>query len=491
MLELYIAFFYRGSIIARHSLTAGIPPSPTFLGLSFILQDSHDDRLHPLSPAHRSVGYAGSWFRGMAEVYHSAKDFVLFPRDQSFPGSFGPSFGSDTSDLYYNQEAGSIMHPTHDFQDHNDIAYEAYPAPSAYLSSSAYLKESNPPFEIHKATVDHGFQHNSPSGSPSTSTSQTLDHPPSILSSASGASGQSTASSADGSPYTNTTHNIPYQEKWHESLHGLGLAPEVVNSESFHNDHFPSASIDDDLVLEDTKFASYVGEYQKNFSLPLSMSLAKAPSISPASASHKFVPAFPSPDLTLNTASASRDATIDSILEEANYKMNDSTHLVSPISVVSMTALPTSIGENHQELRTHATSASFRSPKTPASAPNHFSSPSGSPHSSSELLSQRRSSGNMDQINPQNMSPNLSDRFSSYRGPSLPSLSRDQALFEKTQNPFFGQSSGRFVAPLESSCWFSLQSPNVASVKNAKSYQSLCACSMLIVAGILANMFSS
>lgn len=195
----------------------------------------------------------------MAKVYSGASDFVLFPRDQAYMGTLDPRLGDNFRNMHYQPNAVSNMHQYGDFSGEASTSYEPYPPVSAYSSApSAYFGAQNVPYETHKGNMGRLLRRQTPSGSPSPSISQAFDHPPSTLSSASGASAQSTASSTDGSPYASATHVLPYEDKWSDSLHGLGIAPGIVSSETFSQDSFPPANFETDLMLEDSKFPNYV-----------------------------------------------------------------------------------------------------------------------------------------------------------------------------------------------------------------------------------------
>jgi len=390
----------------------------------------------------------------MAEVYNSASDFVLFPRDQAYPDTFDLRAASEFQGLQYNPSFASDMHRHRDFSGCASASYESYPPISAH--SSAYFAPPNAPFDAHKQIVGQFMPRNPSSGSPSPSISYTFDHPPSTISSASGASAHSTASSADGSPYVNATHILPYHEKWTEPLHGLGITPEIVTGETFNNDPFPPSSFDNEVMLESIKFANYIGEYGKNSSQSFPISRPMTHSIPSALASQSFVPAFSFPTLALDTTTGPRDVTIDSILEEANSKIKNSTHLISPISAASTAASPTPFADRLQNVSPNEARPSFRSPRTPASSTSRFPSRAGSPHSSGDPKFQRLP---LDRARMRSGRQLSSNRFSPYSRPPPSNSSHGQSHYEKTQNQFFDQSSGRYVAPLESSCWFSLLCP--------------------------------
>ena len=353
-----------------------------------------------------------------AKVYNSASDFVLFPRDQPFFDAFDPQLG-DFSNMQYNPSGAGNMQQDRDYSGQASAPYESYPQLVAYSSaSSVYFGARNAPFETSKSGPS--LQRHNPSGPPSPSASQTFENPSSNMSTASGASGQSTASSADGSPYANPQHSLPYQEKW-EPL-GLGLGPEIVNTEVYNDTSFQGTSFDTEFMLEDSKFAHCVGEYEKNFSSSFPTSRSVTSSMSAGSALQSRLPALCSSPLAMDTKPKQRNITIDSILEEANSRLHNPQNLVSPVSSASETTSPTIVPSKHCNASPVGRKKSFKSPVIPASA----NSPQHSPR-----------------------------QLHSYGRPARPPTSPSQVQFHNTQNSFFCQSSGRFVAPLESSCRFS------------------------------------
>jgi len=391
----------------------------------------------------------------MAEVHSGASDFILFPRDQTYPDTFSTRAGGDFMGLQYSPSFASDMHRHQDFSGRASAPYESCPPVSAY--SSSYFAAPSALFDTHKHTVTQPVRRYPSSGSPSPSVSHTLDHPPSTISSASGASAHSTASSANGSPYANAAHSLPYQEKWSEPIHGLGLVPDIANGETFNGDPFSPNSFDNELVLEGNKFANYVGEHGKHFSQSFPSSCPMPSFVPPASALQNSVPAFSYPILALDTRTRPRDVTIDSILEEANIRIKDSTHLVSPVSAASTATSPTSFTNNFQNASPIKSRTSFRSPRTPASATSRFPSRAVSPHvlgyPESHGLPMDRAKG----LGGPRLSPDPCNPLSR---PTAPPSAPCHSHYEKNQNQFFDQSSGRFIAPLESSCWFSSLTPS-------------------------------
>ena len=394
----------------------------------------------------------------MAKVHSSVNDFVLFPRDQSYIGTVDPRLGDNLNNMHYQPNAVSNM-----FR-HGDISGQAstsYPPISAYSpAASAYFRAQNMPYETRKGNMGRPVRRQTPSGSPSPSISQAFDQPPSTLSSASGASAQSTASSTDGSPYASATHVLPYEDKWSGSLHGLGIAPGIVSSESFCQDSFPPANFENDLMPEDSKFPNYVGECEKIFPPSTSLSQPFASSVFARLASPEFVPAFCSRPLALETTSVTtKEVTIDSILKEANSKIQTPVQLISPISATFAAASPTTFTSRHQTHSPTQRKSSVRTPLTPSSAAIHFPSRPISPHGSGIHTVLGHPTIFLDDVRAPRSPQQPLERCHPCNLSTPPPISQHQALYAQSQSHLFGQSSGRFVAPLESSCRFSLLSP--------------------------------
>lgn len=384
----------------------------------------------------------------MALVHDSIEDFVLFPRDHPhFEMAHEDSFGS----LPFGAHARSDFHQ----QRYPDTtSYDTYPAVSVY-SPTPQVYQNSYQYPLEQTKTQAGPERRlTPAGSPSPSVSQTFDHPPSTLSSASGASVQSTASSAVGSPFSHATHSLPGQGQWAESQHGLGLAPEIVHSDGFGDETmYPLSGLETDIMFDECKLqTSFVGE-----STDISSSSSGSqpfPSISSCSASRSFIPAIPSPP-ALDQSVMVRNVTIDTILEEVNNRITSPGHTVSPSSATSAKPSPETLYSANPHSSPRTQSGSFKSPTTPASAM--------SPPSTSRALpfgQQKRGLRNA-HVSPgierqaKRASVSTPYRFTPYprpvsQVPQIPSPSL------QSHNFFFNQSSGRFIPPLESSCWFSL-----------------------------------
>lgn len=245
----------------------------------------------------------------------------------------------------------------------------------------------------------HQFLHSKQSPHLSPFESPELRPPPSNLSTA---SGPSATSSAMGSPYSNPGQTVPAPE-WNS---GLGISPGIAGGlyDAYSHDFNYRLSGMDEFSFPDVA-KSFVGEC----AIPASSS--SMPTIVPS-----------------NPAAV---VEYDFDLERSNVGAQRSTQ--SPVSVVT----PTSSGGDFL----------FKSPSTTAS--------SFSP------LSTRRVS--VFSIGNSSTAGRTQDCRSSPSFPSAQSF-QSEVVQQSTHNtyqqsPFFSQTSGQFIAPLESRCWFPLSSP--------------------------------
>ena len=379
----------------------------------------------------------------MALVHDSISDFVLFPRDQSYMDMLDSRADDNFENLHFN----AVSNMPHQFSDLPHATYDSYSSTSTFsTSNSSFYDTPNFLFEIPKES-ERLDQRYTPSGTPSPSASHTLDHPPSVLSSASGASAQSTASSAAGSPYSHATSNIPGQEHWTESHQGLGIVPGIVHNEGYGHEIFPITRIESDPGFDSDKFPNgFVGE-SKILSSSASMDRSISSLLSSRSAPQNFSPTFSSPPLVLDTSIVGQNVTIDTILSEVNCKIGTPSQMMSPGSGDSFQASPDSLKSIRVAHSPQHTKGFFKSPVTPASAKSPFTPRTHSPFSSRHHDSRR------DSTSP---SPN---RFHPYGRPAPTPNSQAQFHRHESQSPFFSQSSGRFIPPLESSCRFSSTTP--------------------------------
>ena len=411
----------------------------------------------------------------MAKVYSSVNDFVLFPRDQSYMGTLDPRLGESFDNMHYQPNAVSNMLRLGDFSGQASSSYESHPPLSAYSTApSAYFGAHNVPYETQKGNMGRPTRRQTPSGSPSPSISQAFDHS-SALSSASGASAQSTAqstaSSTDGSPYASARHVLPYEDKWSGHLHGLGIAPGIVSSESISHDSFPPANFDNDLILEDSKFPNFVGECEQNSS-SISLSPSFALSVFSRAAPQTSVPVICSRQLALETTATTNDITIDSIPEEADSKVQTAVQLISPISAASAAASPTISISRHKASSPAQWESSLRAPTAPLSAASCCRSRPTSPQNSNRHVFPGSPIVPLHDVRAPRGPHQSSERCHPHKQSSSPPIPQHQNLYGQPQSLFFYQSSGRFVAPLGSSCRFSLSS-SFPSIKKLYPFSSV------------------
>ena len=252
-----------------------------------------------------------------------------------------------------------------------------------------------------------------PSASPS-SFSQPYDHASSMVSSISGASGQSTSSSVDGSPHVIATNHLPSHNKWSGSAQGLAGGPDLISHDPHAQQAYSSLGFENEMSLDDQRFQHFVGKH-------------------PATSSNLSSASFPS-------VPHSKPVTIDSILEEVQKsvdKPSPSRSLCSKDEPSEDIALP---------------SRGFASPHVSLQSGPSASFPSSMVADSPEVTSPVRLSEHG--FSTQNMKQRSRTPISYHENKSYVS-----------QDHFFGHSSGRLVAPLESSCWFSFASVSPSDLR--------------------------
>ncbi|KAL8862925.1 MAG: hypothetical protein Q9178_000867 [Gyalolechia marmorata] len=250
-------------------------------------------------------------------------------------------------------------------------------------------------------------QRHTPSGSVSPSIPQSLEHPPSTLSSTSGASGQSTASSTVGSPYSLATHSLPGQDAWAELNQGLGIAPDIVHNDGFPHDAFPSGVLENELCFQDGKFPdSFVGECERFSSLP---SFQNSPN-----AQDFHAPSCISPSIFSTPLQSPQGGMVASVIASDS---SAGAHQSRPLSISSKS----NEGPKFHSFTVDTMSPSeesFRQPAKPASASFPI----------------------VDQSTPAQQHAAFPSEQHRYQAPNFVS----------------SRSNGGFVAPLSSSCRFSL-----------------------------------
>lgn len=224
------------------------------------------------------------------------------------------------------------------------------------------------------------------------------------------ASGPSASSSTMGSPHSIHGHVVPGPE------FGLGLTPSIVQYNDYgHSEYTFQASGMDDFTLEfnpaKTNANSFVGEC-KNIS---TSTPRQHGSISSNSESLSSLSTFISSPNTMDTPTPMQS-------DSATRSM------ASPITPASAMRSPEECFKS-PPVSAFSTSPSSRRPSQAFSAPFYASSSTAGRPQDTRL------------------SPisSISQPFTSEQSPSYTTYH---------QSPFFSQSSGNFVPPLESSCWF-------------------------------------
>lgn len=398
----------------------------------------------------------------MALVHDSFSDFVLFPKDNSHFEMLELRQEEGFENAHYIPTAA--MH--HHFSELANPTYDAYPSTSPFSDDLSGIQNQyaalNFIFDTPKENERVTQQRFTPSGSPSPSVTQSFDHPPSILSSTSGASAQSTPSSAVGSPYSHETNHVPAQELWMESHQGLGIAPGIAHCEGYGNDMYSLTNIENDLTFNGDKFSnSFVGKSQMVFSTSSASSASMPASASSCISSQTFKPALTALPLTLDTSLVLKDGILNSIREEANGKID--TLITATISPFPTSLIETSPRQFRNTRFVHPSSraqSSFKSPKTPASASSMSPFASRKPPQAwvHDYNPQENFMGaSSDSMAPENPTPSAHHTHP-HEGSITPACTQAHPFrtFHHAQSHFFSQSSSSFIAPLESSCWFSL-----------------------------------
>ena len=351
----------------------------------------------------------------MALIHDSLGDFVLFPRDQVFPDLIAPP-PTDNFGGFYHSSLG--MDHRSQFVAPTRTTYDSYPVTTTHSTAAAYYETSRTHLNSIKAGDEGSMPRPTPSASPS-SMSQTFDPSSSVLSSTSGASAQSAASSVGGSPYARPTQQMPFQDKWSEPLQGLGISSGVASG---------------DFLGYDTSRQDFVGEYKENILSSLPSTGASASSISLAPASQELSSLYYVPRSKLLANSHKEEMAIDAILREVGCTNTDQAPLMSPASSTSTTGPPTAFSGKDYDPEPPTDYRTVSPPLRNIASTTPQQLPMSPPQSGPPSVGMNTSHGSL----------------------ILPSAS--PTSFRNHQDPFFSQSSGRFVAPLHSSCWFSFAS---------------------------------
>ena len=405
-----------------------------------------------LPPSFTKAGWPSHWIRGMALVHTALSDFVLFPREQSFFDSMTDERQEDTF-VPYSYTMTSDIHQ--DLPDIFTSTYTSYPNMPVFSAQTASYDTPQLVVDGPKDSTIPVQPRYTSSTSPSNSMSHPLEHAPSVLSTA---SAQSTASSADGSPYPRATHNLSGQDLRMDPHAGLCIEPSLDYNEAYCHDPYPLPDLESEHIPYDSKYpGNFVGESQDISSTLNSSSYVMPSPISPSTTSRSPVSStFPSPSMGPDISAGPLNITIDTILEEANDKFGTPASTTSPASASSsMRQYALTTHPVHPGRSPEGGVVGFRSPATPASAVSPFASRASSPFAVRQHEAQRRSSGSPSIVRTRSTPP-ISYRAHPYERPSF-EKSTSQGQRVDYQTPFFNQSSGRFIPPLESSCWFSLR----------------------------------
>ena len=366
----------------------------------------------------------------MAAVHSGVTDFVPFSNQSAEPTYPETPFQTPNNTEQTLDHCFSMAgtRGRQGYPEQGITSYDSYGSgPSYSIGPSSYFQAPQQPFTSTKSMASCSGRRPTPSTSPS-SFSQPYDQAPSVMSSASGASGQSTNSSTDGSPHAPILQHLPHQEKWSESLHGLGLGPTIVSGDQLGQESYPIHDLEQDLNLDDHKSQHFVGKYPTTSSIVFSANVATVPSLLSDLFPQEYIPTLFSSPLALEDPVSLKPFTVDSNLDEVDCETTAPTRMHYPMP--EATSVLRSVRST--SLPPKPVEALITSPLTPASTSLPY------PSKATALGAQKES-----EPIPQESSlrPN--------------SQNRGQIYFHFSQDPSFGQSSGRFVAPIESSCSFS------------------------------------
>lgn len=383
------------------------------------------------------------------QTQKTESDFVLFPAHSSADSSSDMlalessrnqhlSFFAQTQLPVDSAVMDPFNYPPIEHEEFHMLPRNQEPSrslPLSYYDTPSMYVESTP--NMHKPFSFPPI----PSTPPSIPTSHFSEHMP-TLSSASGPSIASASSSAIGSPYSGAAHGFP--ENWIDTSHGLGLPAAVMNDLVPNDYNQMGATVDPDSAFGSEKFpTNFVGESDRISSDVQSHSTVSA-------SSSECVASFISP------FSSSSFPVLLSPVQESG--MGAVFHgLPSPTSshmVMSASSFPSSRSSITAASPSPETSV-FKSPSMARSVMATSSSVMPSPRLPLKRRSLYQSAPNSGVKKPKT-SPELSTTTSLrvFRPP----------IHDHFQRSFFGQSSGNFVPPLESSCSFSFCSIPVSTV---------------------------
>ena len=384
----------------------------------------------------------------MTLVHDGIGDLVLFSKDQPYMDLPNPRPEENFNHLPYTTE--SEMQ-----QSLQDLANSAYlffqPTSQPYGSTSNYHEASQYLLDVSK-DVDRMTRPYTPSGTPSPSISQSIENPPSILSTASAASGPSTASSIAGSPYSLAANSGPSQDLWNESNQELAMPSNILRHEDLTQDVFALTNLDSTLGSTADKFTgSFVGEFSKISSSSVSPNLSMSSFTHPSLASQPGRPACTGVPFAIDTSVVNRPVITDSVLGEGSRGINTPA-LDSSASVYSTKAPLAGPSSRCPQSSPNPPRGSFKSPTTPASAMSPFSLHSISPSKANQLDRRQNTTSACSTPKSPLSSPG---RFHPYSRPSPSLSSQNHFPCYQPQSNFFCKIIFIFFASFALFFWFS------------------------------------
>ncbi|KAI9870956.1 MAG: hypothetical protein M1830_003589 [Pleopsidium flavum] len=369
-------------------------------------------------------------------------DFVLYPGHEAYTDMLAQQQARHEN--VYNSQQYTL---DDQLVDMTMTTYESIASVTALSSAPTdFYEASRFVVDAPQDNLKHEPYRYTPPGSPSNSASHSFDHPSSTMSSTSGPSVQSANSSAVGSPYSRSTHILPSREPWTESGHGLGIGPGIISHDGYCQGDYVSASLEHEITFAQEKLpGDFVGKCTEVSSSHGSVRSAPLSSSISNTFCHSSTPA-----LAVNTSVRGSGMTIDTILHEVDSRVGTPGMDSSPDSTRVTNTSPYISRNRHRTKSAPKNADLFRSPSTPASVTSSFV-----PRPRSPVVAPRTEIRGQSLINAgvkkSKSSPRSSPGHFLYGRPTPPPSSPVLAYASHFQTPFFSQSSGNFVAPLESS----------------------------------------
>ncbi|KAI9694881.1 MAG: hypothetical protein M1822_000497 [Bathelium mastoideum] len=391
-------------------------------GVCGVLASLETDQHRVQQVRNKPVMASFSEYQNSIAVSEGNNDFVLYSTHDSYPDYMSTSLPY-TSNPYVSS-TGAGFEP---------FSVPSFPTTTAQSHDFGFGATSAP------QNVKGHYPH-TPAESPTNSANNSFDNQPPHLSSTSdsGASVQSTSSSAMGSPSLNPAFA---HESWNTLGQGLGIAPGIV-----HHDQFGTSGFDYDPVLHD-KIPGCVGE-SSNLSSTQHAMQSTPSSSSPAFSSvqnHQFqsqsqysLNSFRTGPRSLVPAATALDT---SMAGHQSPRSASSLHTPTSANPLPHSGLRRA---NSSGLFAAPGTSGFKSPTTPASAtrPRVFTSPKMDRRHQLSSIPESRDERKRSMSTPLSGSPQVFSSSIAGHG-----ISPSHA----PQSHFFSQSSGSFVEPLQSS----------------------------------------